>query len=122
MSISVEQFYLCLMLNSYKLLKSLMISVKSEIIIDVLTEVGIDNLSISLLGELGRAYNNNDKQKKLLKYLRLLIKNIEMQCGIIACPCVLHGSVASTNHEAYTSENMKQMLALVDQGVRLAQD
>ena len=31
-----------------------------------------------------------------------------------------HGSIASTNHEAYTSENMQQMLALVDNGVRLA--
>ena len=31
-----------------------------------------------------------------------------------------HGSIASTNHEAYTSENMQQMLALVDNGVQLA--
>ena len=42
-----------------------------------------------------------------------------MQCGIIAV-LTPHGSIASTNHEAYTSENMQQMLALVDRGVQLA--
>ena len=84
MSMSVEQFYLCLILNSYKLLKDLNDIGQEEIIIDVLTGVGIDNLSVPLLGELGRAITITISQKKLLKYLRPSIQNIEMQCGIIA--------------------------------------
>ena len=84
-----------------------------------MTGVGIDNLSVPLLGELGRAYNNNDKPEEAIKVFKAI--DTEHRDAVWHYRCAYsHGSIASTNHEAYTSENMQQMLALVDRGVQLA--
>ncbi len=42
---------------------------QEELIIETLTGVGIENLPVPLLGELGRAYNNNDKPEEAIKVL-----------------------------------------------------
>ena len=84
MSMSVEQFLSLSDAEQLQTIKDLNDIGQEEIIIDVLTGVGIDNLSVPLLGELGRAYNNNDKPEEAIKVLRPSIQNIEMQCGIIA--------------------------------------
>lgn len=39
------------------------------LIIETLTGVGIEDLPVPLLGELGRAYNNNDKPEEAIKVL-----------------------------------------------------
>ena len=119
MSMSVEQFLSLSDTEQLQTIKDLNDIGQEEIIIDVLTGVGIDNLSVPLLGELGRAYNNNDKPEEAIKVFKTIDK--EQRDAVWHYRCAYsHGSIASTNHEAYTSENMQQMLALVDNGVRLA--
>lgn len=119
MSMSVEQFLSLSDAEQLQTIKDLNDIGQAEIIIDVLTEVGIDNLSVPLLGELGRAYNNNDKPEEAIKVFKTI--DTEHRDAVWHYRCAYsHGAIASTNHEAYTSENMQQMLALVDNGVRLA--
>ena len=119
MSMSVEQFLSLSDAEQLQTIKDLNDIGQEEIIIDVLTGVGIDNLSIPLLGELGRAYNNNDKPEEAIKVFKTIDTEYRDAAWYYRCS-YSHGSIASTNHEAYTSENMQQMLALVDNGVRLA--
>ena len=119
MSMSVEQFLSLSDTEQLQTIKDLNDIGQEEIIIDVLTGVGIDNLSVPLLGELGRAYNNNDKPEEAIKVFKAI--DTEHRDAVWHYRCAYsYGSIASTNHEAYTSENMQQMLALVDNGVRLA--
>ena len=119
MSMSVEQFLSLSDAEQLQTIKDLNDIGQEEIIIDVLTGVGIDNLSVPLLGELGRAYNNNDKPEEAIKVFKTI--DSEHRDAVWHYRCAYsHGSIASTNHEAYTSENMQQMLALVDNGVQLA--
>ena len=85
MSLSVEQFLSLSDAEQLQTIKDLNDIGQEEIIIDVLTDAGIDNLSVPLLGELlVEPITITINRKKLLKYSRPLIKNIEMQCGIIA--------------------------------------
>ena len=88
-------------------------------IIDVLTGVGVENLSIPLLGELGRAYNNNDNEKEAIKVLESIDKEHRDAVWYYRC-AYAYGSIVLDNSEAYTSNNMQQMLTLVDKGIRLA--
>ena len=119
MSMSVEQFLSLSDAEQLQTIKDLNDIGQEEIIIDVLTGVGTDNLSVPLLGELGRAYNNNDKPEEAIKVFKAI--DTEHRDAVWYYRCAYsHGSIASTNHEAYTSENMQQMLALVDNGVQLA--
>ena len=103
MSMSVEQFLSLSDAEQLQTIKDLNDIGQEEIIIDVLTGVGIDNLSAPLLGELGKTIDTEHRDAVW-----------HYRCAYS------HGSIASTNHEAYTSENMQQMLALVDNGVQLA--
>ena len=119
MSLSVEQFLSLSDAEQLQTIKDLNDIGQEEIIIDVLTGVGIDNLSVPLLGELGRAYNNNDKPEEAIKVFKTIDKEHRDAVWHYRC-AYSYGSIASTNHEAYTSENMQQMLALVDNGVQLA--
>ena len=88
-------------------------------IIDVLTGVGVENLSIPLLGELGRAYNNNDNEKEAIKVLESIDEEHRDAVWYYRC-AYAYGSIVLDNSEAYTSNNMQQMLTLVDKGIRLA--
>ena len=88
-------------------------------IIDVLTGVGVENLSIPLLGELGRAYNNNDNEKETIKVLESIDEEHRDAVWYYRC-AYAYGSIVLDNSEAYTSNNMQQMLTLVDKGIRLA--
>lgn len=119
MSMSIDQFLSLSDAEQLQTIKDLNDIGQEEIIIDVLTGVGIDNLSVPLLGELGRAYNNNDKPEEAIKVFKTI--DTEHRDAVWHYRCAYsYGSIASTNHEAYTSENMQQMLALVDNGVQLA--
>ena len=64
MSITIEQFLSFSESEQLQTVKELNDTGNVKTIIDVLTSVGIENLSISLLGELGRAYNNNGNEKE----------------------------------------------------------
>ena len=119
MSLSVEQFLSLSDAEQLQTIKDLNDIGQEEIIIDVLTDAGIDNLSVPLLGELGRAYNNNDKPEEAVKVFKTIDKEHRDAVWHYRC-AYSYGSIASTNHEAYTSENMQQMLALVDNGVQLS--
>ena len=119
MSLSVEQFLSLSNAEQLQTVKDLNDSGNVKTIIDVLTSVGIDNLSVPLLGELGRAYNNSDKPEEAIKVFKAIDKEHRDAVWHYRC-AYSYGSIASTNHEAYTSENMQQMLALVDNGVQLA--
>ena len=119
MSLSVEQFLSLADAEQLQTIKDLNDSGNVKTIIDVLTSVGIENLSIPLLGELGRAYNNNGNEKEAIKVFESIDEAHRDAVWRYRC-AYSYGSIASTNHEAYTSENMQQMLALVDNGVQLA--
>lgn len=108
MSMSVEQFLSLSDAEQLQTIKDLNDIGQEEIIIDVLTGVGIDNLSIPLLGELGRAYNNNDKPEEAIKVFKTIDTEYRDAAWYYRC-AYSHGSIASTNHEAYTSENMQQI-------------
>ena len=69
MSITIEQFLSFSESEQLQTVKELNDTGNVKTIIDVLTRVGIENLSIPLLGELGRAYNNNDTEKEAIKVL-----------------------------------------------------
>ena len=119
MSMSFEQFLSLSDTEQLQTIKDLNDIGQEEIIIDVLTGVGIDNLSVPLLGELGRAYNNNDKPEEAIKVFKAIDKKYRDAVWNYRC-AYSYGAMVLSNREAYTSENMQQMLALVDNGVRLA--
>lgn len=121
MSMSVEQFLSLSDAEQLQTIKDLNDIGQEEIIIDVLTGVGIDNLSVPLLGELGRAYNNNDKPEEAIKVFKTI--DTEHRDAVWHYRCAYaYGSIVLDNNEAYTSDTMQQMLRLVDQGVRLAME
>lgn len=119
MSMSVEQFLSLSDTEQLQTIKDLNDIGQEEIIIDVLTGVGIDNLSVPLLGELGRAYNNNDKPEEAIKVFKAIDKEYRDAVWHYRC-AYAYGAIVLDNNEAYTSDTMQQMLRLVDQGVRLA--
>lgn len=119
MSLSVEQFLSLSDAEQLQTIKDLNDSGNVKTIIDVLTSVGIENLSIPLLGELGRAYNNNGNEKEAIKVLEAIDEEHRDAVWYYRC-AYAYGSIVLDNNEAYTSDTMQQMLRLVDQGVRLA--
>ena len=119
MSLSVEQFLSLSDAEQLQTIKDLNDSGNVKTIIDVLTSVGIENLSIPLLGELGRAYNNNGNEKEAIKVLETIDDEHRDAVWYYRC-AYAYGSIVLDNNEAYTSDTMQQMLRLVDQGVRLA--
>ena len=121
MSMTVEQFLSFSESEQLQTVKELNDTGNVKTIIDVLTSVGIENLSISLLGELGRAYNNNGNEKEAIKGLESIDEEYRDAVWYYRC-AYAYGAIASDNNESYTSDIMKQMLRLVDQGVRLAQE
>lgn len=121
MSITIEQFLSFSESEQLQTVKELNDTGNVKTIIDVLTSVGIENLSISLLGELGRAYNNNGNEKEAIKVLESIDEEYRDAVWYYRC-AYAYGAIASDNNESYTSDIMKQMLRLVDQSVRLAQE
>ena len=121
MSLSVEQFLSLPDAEQLQTIKDLNDSGNVKTIIDVLTSVGIENLSIPLLGELGRAYNNNGNEKEAIKVLEAIDEEHRDAVWYYRC-AYAYGSIVLDNNEAYTSDTMQQMLRLVDQGVRLAME
>ena len=119
MSLSVEQFLSLSDAEQLETIKDLNDSGNVKTIIDVLTSVGIENLSIPLLGELGRAYNNNGNEKEAIKVLEVIDDEHRDAVWYYRC-AYAYGAIVLDNNEAYTSDTMQQMLRLVDQGVRLA--
>ena len=119
MSMSAEQFLSLSDSEQLQTIKDLNDSGNVKTIIDVLTSVGIENLSIPLLGELGRAYNNNGNEKEAIKVLETIDDEHRDAVWYYRC-AYAYGSIVLDNNEAYTSDTMQQMLRLVDQGVRLA--
>ena len=119
MSLSVERFLSFSEEAQLQTIKDLNDIGQEEMIIEVLTAVGIENLSVPLLGELGRAYNNNDKPEEAIKVLNSIDEEYRDAVWHYRCACS-YGFIASNNNEAYTSENMQHMLSLVDNGIRLA--
>mgnify|MGYP000919935817 CR=1 FL=1 len=83
MTMTVEQFLSFSESEQLQTVKELNDTGNVKTIIDVLTSVGIENLSISLLGELGRAYNNNGNEKESKKREKLKIKELETDVLII---------------------------------------
>lgn len=86
MGLTVEQFKAFSDAEQLQTIKELNDSGNVETIIDVLTDVGIENLSVPLLGELGRAYNNNSNEKEAIKVLESIDEEYRDACGIIAVP------------------------------------
>ncbi|MDU1262272.1 MAG: hypothetical protein E6969_10800, partial [Veillonella sp.] len=121
MTLTIEQFKALSDIEQLQTIKALNDTEQVETIIDVLTSVGTENLSISLLGELGRAYNNNGNEKEAIKVLESIDEEYRDAVWYYRC-AYAYGAIASDNNESYTSDIMKQMLRLVDQGVRLAQE
>ena len=119
MSLSVEQFLSLSDAEQLQTIKDLNDSGNVKTIIDVLTSVGIENLSIPLLGELGRAYNNNGNEKEAIKVLESIDEAHRDAVWYYRC-AYAYGAIVLDNNEAYTSDTMQQMLRLVDRGVRLA--
>ena len=119
MSLSVEQFLSLPDAEQLQTIKDLNDSGNVKTIIDVLTSVGIENLSIPLLGELGRAYNNNGNEKEAIKVLESIDEEYRDAVWYYRC-AYAYGAIVLDNNEAYTSDTMQQMLRLVDRGVRLA--
>lgn len=119
MTLTVEQFKALSDIEQLQTIKALNDTEQVESIIDVLTSVGIENLSIPLLGELGRAYNNNDKPEEAIKVLNSIDEEYRDAVWHYRC-AYSYGFIASNNNEAYTSDNMQHMLSLVDNGIRLA--
>ena len=119
MSLSVERFLSFSEEAQLQTIKDLNDIGQEEMIIEVLTAVGIENLSVPLLGELGRAYNNNDKPEEAIKVLNSIDEEYRDAVWYYRC-AYSYGAIVSNNHEVYTSNNMQHMLALVDNGIRLA--
>lgn len=121
MTLTIEQFKALSDIEQLQTIKALNDTEQVETIIDVLTSVGTENLSISLLGELGRAYNNNGNEKEAIKVLESIDEEYRDAVWYYRC-AYAYGAVVLDNNESYTSDTMKQMLRLVEQGVRLAQE
>lgn len=119
MSLSVERFLSFSEEAQLQTIKDLNDIGQEEMIIEALTAVGIENLSVPLLGELGRAYNNNDKPEEAIKVLNSIDEEYRDAVWHYRC-AYSYGFIASNNNEAYTSDNMQHMLSLVDNGIRLA--
>lgn len=119
MTLTVEQFKALSDIEQLQTVKDLNDTEQVETIIDVLTSVGIENLSIPLLGELGRAYNNNGNEKEAIKVLESIDEEYRDAVWYYRC-AYAYGVIALGNNDAYTSDAMQQMLRLVDKGVRLA--
>ena len=119
MTLSVERFLSFSEEEQLQTIKDLNDIGQEEIIIETLTAVGIENLSVPLLGELGRAYNNNDKPEEAIKVLNSIDEEYRDAVWYYRC-AYSYGFIVSNNNEAYTSNNMQHMLALVDNGIRLA--
>ena len=119
MSFSVECFLSFSEEAQLQTIKDLNNIGQEEMIIEALTAVGIENLSVPLLGELGRAYNNNDKPEEAIKVLNSIDEEYRDAVWHYRY-AYSYGFIASNNNEAYTSNNMQHMLALVDNGIRLA--
>ena len=119
MSLSVERFLSFSEEAQLQTIKDLNNIGQEEMIIEALTAVGIENLSVPLLGELGRAYNNHDKPEEAIKVLNSIDEEYRDAVWHYRC-AYSYGFIASNNNEAYTSNNMQHMLALVDNGIRLA--
>lgn len=119
MSLSVERFLSLSEDEQLQTIKELNDTGDVDSIIDVLTNVGIDNLSMPLLGELGRAYNNKGNEKEAINVLESISEEYRDAVWYYRC-AYAYGSIAFDNSEGYTSDSMQQMLTLVDKGVRLA--
>ena len=119
MSLSVEQFLSLSDAEQLQTIKDLNDSGNAKTIIDLLTSVGIETLSIPLLGELGRASNNNGNEKEAIKVFESIDEAHRDAVWYYRC-AYAYGAIVLDNNEAYTSDIMQQMLRLVDQGVRLA--
>ena len=119
MSLSVERFLSFSEEAQLQTIKDLNDIGQEEMIIEALIAVGIENLSVPLLGELGRAYNNNDKPEEAIKVLNSIDEEYRDAVWHYRC-AYSYGFIASNNNEAYTSDNMQHMLSLVDNGIRLA--
>ena len=119
MSLSVERFLSFSEEAQLQTIKDLNDIGQEELIIETLTGVGIENLPVPLLGELGRAYNNNDKPEEAIKVLNSIDEEYRDAVWHYRC-AYSYGFIASNNNEAYTSDNMQHMLSLVDNGIRLA--
>ena len=119
MSLSVERFLSLSEDEQLQTIKELNDTGNVDRIIDVLTKVGIDNLSMPLLGELGRAYNNKGKEKEAIKVLESISEEYRDAVWYYRC-AYAYGSIAFDNSEGYASASIQQMLTLVDQGIRLA--
>ena len=101
MSFSVECFLSFSEEAQLQTIKDLNDIGQEEIIIDVLTGLGIDNLSAPLLGELGRAYNNNDKPEEAIKVLNSIDEEYRDAVWHYRY-AYSYGFIASNNNEAYT--------------------
>jgi len=121
MTLTVEQFKALSDIEQLQTIKALNDTEQVETIIDVLTSVGTENFSISLLGELGRAYNNNGNKKEAIKVLESIDEKYRDAVWYYRC-AYEYGAIALDNNESYTSDTMKQIIRLVAQGVRLAQE
>ena len=60
---------------------------------ELLTNMGIDNLSPKLLSTLGRMYNNNGRAAEALIYLNVSMRHIVIGLGIIAVAMLMDARV-----------------------------
>ena len=119
MGLTVEQFKAFSDAEQLQTIKELNNSGNVETIINILTDVGMENLSVPLLGELGRAYNNNSNEKEAIKVLESIDEEYRDAVWYYRC-AYAYGALVLDNSDGYTSNTMQQMLRLVDKGVRLA--
>ena len=101
MALTVEQFKALSNEEQLQTIKELNDTGKVEIIIDVLTGVGIENLSVPLLGELGRAYNNNSNEKEAIKVLESIDEEYRDAVWYYRC-AYAYGAIVLDNNESYT--------------------
>ena len=100
MSMTVEQFLSFSESEQLQTVKDLNDTEQVETIIDVLTSVGTENLSISLLGELGRAYNNNGNEKEAIKVLESIDEKYRDAVWYYRC-AYAYGAVSYTHLDVY---------------------
>ena len=98
MALTVEQFKVLSNEEQLQTIKELNDTGKVEIIIDVLTGVGIENLSVPLLGELGRAYNNNSNEKEAIKVLESIDEAYRDAVWYYRC-AYAYGAIVLDNNE-----------------------
>ena len=99
MSITIEQFLSFSESEQLQTVKELNDTGNVKTIIDVLTRVGIENLSIPLLGELGRAYNNNSNEKEAIKVLESIDEEYRDAVWYYRC-AYAYGAIALDNNES----------------------